>query len=575
MKTSTLDMCMRRERSTSSVLGSLGVSVALIFGAVQCLSGCDSNEIVSSVLIDVKTLDDITTGQSYPLNGPGELVVTPYDVNSKLLYNSVTLDLSQKAGDIPGLPLGQWRFIISGNQGGDQLFGVSAPFEVSDNEGVSALAIVGKSHCTGLLPLLSGPSGVEGTSDLARSFGGSAAVALPDSRVLILGGGQVNPNTGMLEQGSASNEIQIYNPRYGVVSLSPQGLSIGRAFHRATLLDDGRILVTGGVSSVINGQYAIDSTAELISVNDDGTLSTSGPIAMNSAGLPVDAGRYQHMQQMLSDGSVLLAGGVGASGVLSSSVRFFPATNSFIQQGDLNTPRVEAGVSELRRTQELALITGGIAESGPLATTEIFTINPSAGCAPTPTPDGSIGCFTQSAQLNRPRWAHNSALIEDGSVLIVGGFQGGDRQAPSDELSVMELFKFVIVNDANGNPISANITVQDGAGLLATARGRASLSPLRESGAQTKFVLAGGEARGSKSAVSIIDTTALGQGISNQAELKPICPLSEDRYHPMTVTTAEGGVMILGGVKRGGTYVPSRRVEMVYPQVNNLSLVFE
>ena len=47
------------------------------------------------------------------------------------------------------------------------------PFEVSDYQQVLAPTIVGKSKCTGLLPPLQGPPGIEGSSDLARSYDGS------------------------------------------------------------------------------------------------------------------------------------------------------------------------------------------------------------------------------------------------------------------------------------------------------------------------------------------------------------------------------------------------------------------
>jgi hypothetical protein len=531
---------------------------------------CESNEVVSRVLVDIRTLDDTLTGGPYALNGPGELTLTPYDLTSNTLYNSVSFDLAAKEGEVPALPLGRWRFLITGQQGGESLFGMSAPFDVDSYEGVSTLAIVGKSQCTGLLPALRGPDGIEGTSDLVRPYDGSAAIALPDGRVLVLGGGTINAATGTLEM--ASDEIQIYDPRYGIVSLATERLSIPRAFHRATLLNDGRVLITGGVKSVINGQYLVDGTAEVISVNGDGSLSNSGPITMDG-GLASTVGRYQHMQQLLSDGTVLIAGGLDTNGPLSSSTRFFPQTNLFVIQGPLSTPRVEASISLLKRTQEKALISGGFSDSGPLATTEIFTTNPSAGCAPIPAADGSVGCFTLSAPLNRPRWGHNSALLEDGSILILGGFQSGDRGTPREEIGVIEQFKFVIVTDAAGNPTSANITVQDAVGLLASTRGRAGFAVLREGNAQSKFVLLGGEAGGSKAAVSVINTTNLSQGISNQVELTPTCPLSEDRYYPMTVTTAEGAVMVLGGIKRGDIYVPSRRIEMIYPQVTNISLV--
>ena len=548
----------------------LGLVTSALISTLSLFVACESNEVVSRVLIDIRTLDDTNTGGPYALNGPGELTLTPYDLTTNTLYNSVSFNLADKEGEVPALPLGRWQFLVTGQQGGDQIFGVSAPFDVDSYEGVSALAIVGKSQCTGLLPALRGPNGVEGTSDLARSYDGSAAVALADGRVLILGGGSINTSTGDLEM--ASDEIQVYDPRYGIVSVVSERLSVPRAFHRATLLNDRRILVTGGVKSVINGQYLVDGTAEVISVNDDGSLSTSGPIPMDG-GLASDTGRYQHMQVLLNDGTVLIAGGRDTSGPLSSSTRFFPQTNLFVVQGDLNTPRADASITLLKRTQEKALISGGLSDSGPLASTEIFTTNPGAGCVPTPTTDGSVGCFTLSASLNRPRWAHNSALLEDGSVLLVGGYQSGDRTTPREAISVIEQFKFIIVTDAAGNPTSANITVQDAVGLLTNTRGRAGFAMLREGNSRDKFVLIGGETGGSTAAVSIINTNNLSQGIGTQVELAPTCPLSEDRYRPMTVTTPEGAIMILGGIKRGDVYIPSRRIEVIYPQVNNISLV--
>jgi hypothetical protein len=534
------------------------------------LAACNDDEIVSSVLIDIIPLEQTVGGEPHELNGSGTLTVTPYDMNANTLYNSVSFDIAARTGEIPPLPLGTWRFYVNGIHNGQSIFGVSTPFEVNGFQQVLAPTIVGKSQCTGLLPPLRGPEGIVGSSDLARAYDGSDAIALDDGRVLILGGGSVDISSGQIN--TVSSDIQYFDPKYGVVRIAPTQLGTPRAFHHATRLNDGRILVAGGVSGITaDGQYIVDNTAEIITVNADGSLSISPPI-------PMDKPRYQHMQTLLNDGSVLLAGGLDATtGILSSATRFFPETGIFIAQGNLNSPRVEASMSPLIRNSEKALITGGLTESGVLSSTELFTTDPAAGCVPTPT--ASTGCFSMSTSLNRPRWGHNSAMLEDGSILILGGFEGGSQTTPRDELSTIEQYKFQIAYDASGNPVSATVLVQDAVGRLASSRGHGTLVRINPQANIDHFAFVGGEVSSSKAAVSLINAQALSQGIDGgQIDLRPICPLSEDRYRPMAVTTPEGSVMIFGGVKRGndpssGTtvHIASRRIEVIYPAINNIS----
>ena len=534
------------------------------------LTACDDDEVVSSVLIDIIPLEQTVGGESHDLTGSGTLTVTPYDVNANTLYTSVTFDIAARTGEIPPLPLGTWKFYVSGLHNGQSVFGVSTPFEVSDFQQVLAPTVVGKSQCTGLLPPLQGPVGIVGSSDLARAYDGSEAVALDDGTVLIIGGGSVDITSGQLNTVSA--DIQYYDPTYGIVRVSPTQLGVPRAFHRLTRLNDGRILVTGGVTGITaDGQYIVDNTAELITVNADGTLSVSTPITM-------DKPRYKHMQTLLNDGSVLLAGGLDATtGILSSATRYFPETGIFVAQGNLNSPRIEGSISALVRNNEKALIMGGLTDSGALSSTELFTTDASAGCVPTPT--ATTGCFMMSTSLNRPRWGHSSATLEDGSVLILGGFQGGSQTAPRDEISTVEQYKFQISYDPAGNPVSAMVIVQDAVGRLASSRGHGSLVKINTHSTKDQFAFIGGEVTSSKAAVSLINAQALSQGIDGaQLDLRPICPLSEDRYRPLTVTTPEGGVMIFGGVKRGTdptngatVHIASRRIEMIYPSVSNIA----
>ena len=541
----------------------------LTVSSLILLSACDSEEVVSSVLIDILPLEQTLGGESHQLTGPGQLTVIPFDVNSNVLYTSVNFDLNAHVGEIPPLPLGTWKFYVIGEQNGQRFFGLSTPFEVSDYQQVLAPTIVGRSQCTGLLPPLQGPNGIEGSSDLARAYDGSEAIALEDGRVLIIGGGPIAKNTGRLTE--VTTDIQFYDPKYGIVRIDSARLSVPRAFHRATLLDDGRILVAGGVSGVTpTGQYVVDNTAELISIGPDGSLSVSPAVT-------IDKPRYMHSQVKLNDGTVLLAGGLDSTDtILSSSTRFFPDTSLFVAQGNLNVPRLEASTSPLKRSSEKALISGGISDSGPLASTELFTTDPNAGCVPTP--NAVTGCFSISTQLNRPRWGHNSALLDDGSVLLLGGFQSGTQDGPRDEINTVEQFKFEISYDSTGNPISASINIKDAVGRLASSRGRATLARLSKDQENEQLVLIGGEVTSSKAAVSLINAKPLALGVSQQLELTPICPLSEDRLRPMAVTSPEGTVMIFGGVKRGldpmtnlPVYLASRRIELIYPSISNIT----
>ena len=539
--------------------------VGVIMTSIIAMGGCDSNDVVSSVLIDIRTLEDTSANSQHALVGPGNLTITPYDMESNTLYNSVSFDLSSGQGDVPALPLGRWRFYVTGNQNGNPMFGMSTPFEVTDYQALSSVTIVGRSRCTGLLPSISGPTNVGGSTDLARDYDGSAALTLPDGRIIITGGGTIDRTSGRLT--SVSRDIQIYDPDYGVVLVAPQLLSVPRAFHQMTLLKDGRVLITGGVSAITGVQYLATDTAELITIAQDGTLQVGASISM---GVP----RYDHMQLELEDDydSVLIAGGRDSTGaILRSVTRFIPEINLFAAQGDMNSPRVKASANKLQGILAVeAVIMGGLSDTGPTSSIEFFETSPSAGCVPIPDPNQYRGCFSLSGtSLNRPRWGHQTALLKNRSILIVGGFQAGNLDNPSEAIPLIEQFKFV---SAGG---SANILVQDGVGTLDLARGSSALATLTDPSGD-HLVVVGGEAAGSRSEVTIINPVNLEMDVASNVVVSPTCPLSEDRYNPMAVQTQEGSVMIFGGVKRGRdpntngiVYIPSRRVEVVYPEMTS------
>ena len=78
-------------------------------------------------------------------------------------------------------------------------------------------------------------SRLPGSMATARAF--HTATLLPDGEVLVAGGG---------EPGPASAEL--YDPGTGTWTATAS-MSTGRAYHTATLLPDGRVLVAGGMGA--------------------------------------------------------------------------------------------------------------------------------------------------------------------------------------------------------------------------------------------------------------------------------------------------------------------------------------
>lgn len=126
------------------------------------------------------------------------------------------------------------------------------------------------------------------------------ATRLADGRVLILG--------GRSPQDFVHDSAEVYDPRSGTFR-SAGSMREGRQQHTATLLDDGRVLITGGYWS--DGQDGrVLSSTELY----DPATGASDPIG--SMGTP----RNSHSATLLDDGRVLISGGSDIGRVGSVSV---------------------------------------------------------------------------------------------------------------------------------------------------------------------------------------------------------------------------------------------------------------
>ncbi|MFN2606564.1 MAG: kelch repeat-containing protein [Acidimicrobiales bacterium] len=113
--------------------------------------------------------------------------------------------------------------------------------------------------------------------------------------------------TARSEAMGALTSAEIYDPRKG--SWSPaQPMHVARLSHTATLLPDGRVLVAGGAFQ--EDRPPTTSSAELYDPTS-GAWTETGPLAGTCGSATVECGRSNHTATLLPDGRVLVTGGIG------------------------------------------------------------------------------------------------------------------------------------------------------------------------------------------------------------------------------------------------------------------------
>lgn len=164
-------------------------------------------------------------------------------------------------------------------------------------------------------------------------------------------------------------------------------MSVIRRDHTATLLNNGKVLITGFVTD--SAELYDPATGVFISAGN--TLFTHGqnPTATR-----------------LLDGRVLITGGTFA---LNSAEIYDPVTGNFSPAGNLNNPRFAHSATLLPDGR--VLIAGG-------------GVNGSTGVISTPTVeiyDPTTNAFNFTGSLNTGRSGHVATLLPDGRVLVAGG----------------------------------------------------------------------------------------------------------------------------------------------------------
>lgn len=239
-------------------------------------------------------------------------------------------------------------------------------------------------------------------------------------RIVVLAGGLSVVN----QKVQSSFTLELYDPLTRTFTMVPTALEEGRAFHSATLLVDGSVLVAGGVR--VTEQALSDGPRwdGLVAASTPLTVVrfTNDPATLTPLANDLDAGRWGHAALRADQqGRVLLVGGRGSDGnALASTTIFTPAgAGGSFSTGPVLAVR-RAGVAVARLGDARVLAAGGRSDPDDPATThgtsEIIDLGTGAAS------DGPS---------STARAYHTATALTGGRVLVAGGI-GSDGASRGD-----------------------------------------------------------------------------------------------------------------------------------------------
>ncbi len=281
------------------------------------------------------------------------------------------------------------------------------------------------------------------------------ASALPDGRVLVVGGTELDPGAGVPP--FPLSEAEILDLRAGTSTSVPQ--TSMRIRHTATTLADGRILIASGelagateVFDPATGRFTAGGTLVTARMGHTATRLPSGRVLLvgglrpelqgfNYRLVPLDSAeeydpasgsstavgslsttRFGHAATLLPDGRVVVAGGTSRADVEIYDAR----TRTFATSGRLLEAREDLQGTLLASGQVL-FVGGSDPQGRSLASSEVY--DPATGASRA----------TRGA-MAAGREDHTATTLADGRVLVCGGEDneaapgGGDVVLSSAEL---------------------------------------------------------------------------------------------------------------------------------------------
>lgn len=331
------------------------------------------------------------------------------------------------------------------------------------------------------------------TPVLATARSSHTQTTLLDGRVLVTGG---HTGASGTSPGTSVNSVEIFHPQTGLVSAGPS-MNSARVNHTATLLPDGRVVVTGfstwqvfdPAGNAWSAEFALQrGRAEHAAVllpdhagpgghrvlliggagSGPDTLELLDPFGMTSSlrSATLVVGVDDLAAGRLDDGRVLIVGGQnpGTGQTVNRTYLYDPLADAMVEIAP--PPNRTDGMAdhELVSMGRFALIFGGEQEVGGTDTELSYAAFF----------DRATGQWTQLPNMTQARDDAAAVALPDGRVLLIGGavgFFGVPLPTATAELFVPNT---VLLGDLNGD---GQLSAADVPGMVATLVSPAGATP--------------------------------------------------------------------------------------------------
>ena len=246
---------------------------------------------------------------------------------------------------------------------------------------------------------------VDGALTMRVARAAHSAVALPDGRVLLIGGCVRDS----CEAGPDSSTVDVFDPRSA--RFEPGGVLLQPRVSTTTAsLPGNRVLLAGGWVGP-----TVTASTELF--DPQARRSRAGPA--------LSAARADMAVVTLADGRILLAGGYDGRRAVDAIEIFEPADNSLRRIGTLTLPRAGGGAALLPDGRVLVAGGGSNGAGGLRAEASAEIIDPASGAS------------RLTGSLAHARYKHAVIRLPNGRILAVGG---SDERDSRGKLDVIESY---------------------------------------------------------------------------------------------------------------------------------------
>lgn len=533
--------------------------LACLCVAAAALCACsEANELPSPTLLDLRFFHP--GGQGLPATSPeiDALRVTVVDARARAILDSKILVRDDNGESMfYGIPYGDGlQVFVEALDTADNvlLSGGSRPVRVAADDLGRRLYVLMTPPNTPSPASALFSGGVVGPSALLDRTrrAGHRAVTLSDGRVLIIGGAEMTASG----QGIGGSDLAIIHDSVLVYDINDSGgyfdlaldaasdaplrLSGPRAFHTATLLPDGSVLVIGGYTT-FNG---LDLSTQL--AVDQIIPEPRGKFSVERVG-SLNIGRAHHTATLLGSGEVLVTGGEtvtsadpSARQYLNSVERFSP--NLGVTTLSLTMPEARSQHAAAPLDSRQVLICGGRTASAVLSSCEVY-VQVAAAAQLVPV-----------AGMATPRYAFAAQPVPErqGAVMVAGGF--------IDLIDTQMTASIEVFNKDLG--------VFDASKALSMSQSRARLELLDLNSKRQLIIVGGLDPQGR--AIANID---LLRPLSNRSDdylAEPLPALATARHLQASALLPNGAVLVSAGATKPSADAPSESISS--SEVINLGL---